>query len=286
MELKDRVKKYLEEQFRSIKPTEAAKDFRIRTLKELMDKVQDLRIKGIEDEEVIYNMCIESLGNFPARLKDFEEEEHKVDNAKRKISLAVACSVAVALALVIIYVVIGVTTGKWHPAWLLLLGGAFLGVIVVACLFIAKFGKAQKYGLMRLFPPVIIVLVSVYLFLLLNLVFNVPNSWFVFLAMVIVGFVFDTALAYATSFKFRHIELCVTVEIFCVLLYVMLGISITSISFWHPGWILCLGGVVCAIGMIIALIAKRNKEFNKKERAKIARKYGKEDEAYYTMWDD
>ncbi len=144
MELKDRFKKYLEEQFRSIKPTEAAKDFRIRTLKELMDKVQDLRIKGIEDEEVIYNMCIESLGNFPARLKDFEEEEHKVDNAKRKISLAVACSVAVALALVIIYVVIGVTTGKWHPAWLLLLGGAFLGVIVVACLFIAKFGKAQK----------------------------------------------------------------------------------------------------------------------------------------------
>ena len=65
MELKDRFKKYLEEQFRSIKPTEAAKDFRIRTFKELMDKVQDLRIKGTEDEEVIYNMCIESLGNFP-----------------------------------------------------------------------------------------------------------------------------------------------------------------------------------------------------------------------------
>ena len=82
MELKDRFKKYLEEQFRSIKPTEAAKDFRIRTLKELMDKVQDLRIKGIEDEELVYNMCIESLGNFPARLKDFEEEEHKVENAK------------------------------------------------------------------------------------------------------------------------------------------------------------------------------------------------------------
>ena len=102
--------------------------------------------------------------------------------------------------------------------------------------------------------------------------------------MVIVGFVFDTALAYATSFKFRHIELCVTVEIFCVLLYVMLGLTVAD--FWHPGWILCLGGVVCAIAMIIALIAKRNKESNKKERAKIARKYGKEDEAYYTMWDD
>ena len=82
MELKDRFKKYLEEQFRSIKPTEAAKDFRIRTLKELMDKVQDLRIKGIEDEEVIYNMCIESLGNFPARLKDFEEEERQAIQAQ------------------------------------------------------------------------------------------------------------------------------------------------------------------------------------------------------------
>ena len=139
---------------------------------------------------------------------------------------------------------------------------------------------------MRLFPPVIIVLVSVFLFLVLQLVFKVPNSWFVFLAMVIVGFVFDTALAYATSFKFRHIELCVTVEIFCVLLYVMLGLTITTVSFWAYGWILCLGGVVCAIAMIIAIIAKRNKESNRKERAKIARKYGKEDEAYYTMWDD
>lgn len=286
MDLKERFKAYLEQQFRAIAPTAAAKDLRIRTLKELMDAAQDKRIKGLEDEELIYRLCIEELGDFEAKLKEFESAKREVENKKRKTVLGVACGVGAALALVIIYIIIGLTVkpGGWHPGWLLLLGGAFAGVIAVSCLLAVKFAKAKKFLLMRVFPPVVIVLVSVFLFLLLNLVFHVEKAWLIFLAMVIAIFVFDTVLAYATFFKFRHIELCVAVEVSFVMLYVILGLTLKN--FWGMGWLLCLAGVVCAIVMLIVFIAKRNKEKDKKEKEKLRKKYDEEDEAYYTMWDD
>ncbi len=284
MDIKQAFKDYLVEQFRCIPPTEAAKDLRIRTLKELMNKAQDLRIKGIEEDELIYKMCIEGLGNFQQQLKEFTEQEHKIQNAKRKAALVGACSGAAVVVLVIIYIILGVMSDLWHPAWLLLLGGAFVGVIALCCYFGAKFAQAKKYSVMRLFPPIIIVLVCVFIFLILELIVHLDNAWFVFLVMVMAGFVFDTAVGYATNFKLRHVELAITVEICCVLLYVMLGLTLSN--FWHPGWLLCLGGVVCALALIIALLVKRNKEKNKDEKAMLRKKYAKEDEAYYTMWDD
>lgn len=286
MDLKERFKAYLEQQFRAIAPTAAAKDLRIRTLKELMDAAQDKRIKGLEDEELIYRLCIEELGDFEAKLKEFESAKREVENKKRKTVLGVACGVGAALALVIIYIIIGLTVKPdgWRLGWLLLLGGAFAGVITVSCLLAVKFAKAKKFLLMRMFPPVVIVLVSVFLFLLLNLVFHVEKAWLIFLAMVIAIFVFDTVLAYATFFKFRHIELCVAVEVSFVMLYVILGLTLKN--FWGMGWLLCLAGVVCAIVMLIVFIAKRNKEKDKKEKEKLHKKYDEEDEAYYTMWDD
>lgn len=281
--MKERFKRYLEREFRAIRPTLAAAEYREKILKQLMDRAQELRIKGIDDEDLIYDMCIDELGDFRATLVAFEEQEHKVSNAKRNALLGTVCAVGAVLAFVIIYLVISFVTGEWGLTWLLLVGGAFVGVIAAAIAMLVKFGKAKKFILMRLMPPVVIVLLCVYLFLLLQLVFGVPMSWIIFLVMVIMIFVFDTVMAYVTEFKFRWIELPIAIEVVCVMAYVIAGVFS---GMWHPTWLLCLGGVVAAVAEAIALIAKRNSKKDKKEKVKINDKYNKEDESYYTMWKD
>ena len=268
--MKERFKRYLEREFRAIAPTLAAMEYREQMLKKLMDRAQELRIKGIDDEDLIYDMCIDELGDFRATLVAFEEQEHKVDNAKRKGLLIGAGVIAAVLAFVLVYLVVSFVTQAWSLTWLLLVGGAFVGIIAVACLLLVKFAKAQKYLLMRL--------------MLLQLVFHVEMSWIIFLVMVIIMLGFDTVLADATNFKFRYVELGIFMEVFCVLLYVILGV--THVAPWHPTWILCLGGVVGSVIMSIILLVKYNKKKDKADKAKIDKKYKKEDESYYTMWKD
>lgn len=284
--MKERFKRYLEQQFRAIRPTMAAMEYREKMLRKLMDRAQELRIKGMDDEDLIYDMCIDELGDFGATLAAFDEEEHKVANAKRNAVLGAVCGVGAALALVIVYLIVSfLVPGSWGLTWLILVGGAFAAVIAVAVVLLVKFGKNKKYIPMRLMPVVVIVLLCVYLFLLLQLVAKVDMAWLVFLAMVIMIAAFDAVLAFITEFKFRWVELPVAIEIVCVMLYVILGIVLGSV-FWHPGWLLCLGGVVAAIAEAIAIIATRNSKKDKKEKSRLTDKYMKEDESYYTMWKD
>lgn len=283
--MKERFKRYLEQQFRAIRPTLAAAEYREKMLKQLMDRAQELRIKGMDDEDLIYDMCIEELGDFAATLAAFDEQEHKVANTKRNAVLGAVCGVGAALALVIVYLIVSfLVPNSWGLTWLILVGGAFAAVIAVAVVLLVKFVKAKKYLLMRLMPPVVIVLLCVYLFLLLQLVGHVEMSWLAFLAMVVMIAAFDGALAFITEFKFRWVELPIVIEIVCVMVYVIVGIIVPS--FWHPGWLLCLGGVVAAIAEAIVLIATRNSKKDKKEKKRIAAKYTEEDESYYTSWKD
>lgn len=284
--MKDRFKRYLEQQFRAIRPTLAAAEYREKMLKQLMDRAQELRIKGMDDEDLIYDMCIDELGDFGATLAAFDEQEHKVANAKRNALLGAVCGVGAVLALVVIYLIVSfLVPNSWGLTWLILVGGAFAGVIAFSVVLLVKFGKAKKYIAMRLMPPVIIVLLCVYLFLLLQLVAGVEMAWLTFLVMVMMIAVFDGVMAFITDFKFRWIELPIVIEVFCVMLYVIIGIA-AGAAFWHPGWLLCLGGVVAAIAEAIAIIANRNSKKDAKEKMRIKDKYTKEDESYYTSWKD
>ena len=284
--MKERFKRYLEQQFRAIRPTLAAAEYREKMLKQLMDRAQELRIKGMDDEDLIYDMCIDELGDFGATLAAFDEQEHKVANAKRNALLGAVCGVGAVLALVVIYLIVSfLVPNSWGLTWLILVGGAFAGVIAFSVVLLVKFGKAKKYIAMRLMPPVIIVLLCVYLFLLLQLVAGVEMAWLTFLVMVMMIAVFDGVMAFITDFKFRWIELPIVIEVFCVMLYVIIGIAVGA-AFWHPGWLLCLGGVVAAIAEAIALIAVRNGKKDKKEKIRLKDKYTKEDESYYTSWKD
>ena len=281
--MKERFKKYLEEHFRKIAPTQAAMEYRKSLLRDLLDREQELRIKGVDDDELIYNMAISELGDIDQKLAQFENRQVKSGVVKRKVSTVAIVAVALVALLAIVYVVVGVLVA-WHPTWLIVVGGAFASVGVVLGYVATKCAKKKKYLLVRLCVAVCEVLASVFVFLLLQLVFGINGAWMTFLAMVAVVAGADTAIAFCTNSKSKWFELPVFAEILGVMLYVILGLCVPG--FWHPGWLMCLFGVVCAIVEIVVVVAKKAKKKNDAENKAIEDKNVTEDQKYWTEWDD
>ena len=282
--MKERFKKYLEEHFRKIAPTQAAMEYRKALLRQLLDREQELRIKGVRDDNLIYDMAISELGDIDQTLEQFEKRQIKSGEVKRKISAASICAAAIVALLTIVYLIVGGVAKIWHPAWLIMVGGVFAGVSVLLLYGAVKFAKKKKYVPVRIFVAICEVLLTVFVFLLLQLVFKIQGSWMSFLAMVVVLFGVDTAIAFATNSKIKWFELPVFVEILGVMLYVILGITVQGV--WNPGWLMCLAGVACALVQIIVVIAKKTKAKNAKEERELEDKNEKEDQKYWTEWDD
>lgn len=286
--MKERFKKFLEEHFRKIAPTKAAMEYRKTLLVELLDREQELRIKGVSDDELIYNMAVSELGDIDQTLAEFENRQIKSGVVKRKASAVGISAVAIVALLTVVYLIVGGVAKIWHPTWLIVVGGAFAGVGVLLGYVAVKFAQKRKYVVTRVCVAVCEVLLSVFVFLLLELVLepvlHFEGSWMTFLAMVALLFGVDTSIAFATKSKIRWFELPVFIEIFGVMLYVMLGILVPG--FWHPGWLLCLAGVCCALIQVIVVVIKKAKKNNAEEKAKIADKNEKQNEAYWTEWDD
>lgn len=282
--MKEKFKKYLEEHFRKIAPTQAAMEYRKALLRQLFDREQELRIKGVSDDNLIYDMAVSELGNLDQTLEQFEKRQIKSGEVKRKISAATICAAAIVALLTVVYLIVGGVAKIWHPAWLIMVGGVFAGVSVLLAYGAYRFAKKKKFVPVRIFVAICEVLLTVFVFLLLQLVFKINGAWMSFLAMVAVIFGVDTSIAFATNSKIKWFELPVFVEIFGVMLYVILGITVPNV--WHPGWLLCLAGVVCALIELIVFVVKKAKAKNKKEKAELEDKNEKEVQKYWTEWDD
>lgn len=283
--MKERFKRYLEREFRAIAPTEAAMEYRKKMLKQLMDRAQELSIRGIEDEDLIYDMVIDELGDFRAALIAFENKTVQTSKAKRNATMSAIFAAGFVLILTCAYLITSFALGDaWGKTWLIMVGGLFAAICAAAIFFADKFFSKKKYVLVRLLSALIIVLVTVFVYLFIEILTPLKMAWLAFLVMVILLPAVDTSLAFVTKSKVRWIELGVFMEIACVMLYVILGI--VKIAPWHPTWLLCLAGVLGIIIETIVLVSKRNKEKSAQEDKIIKKKYVMTDEDYYTKWDD
>ena len=293
-ELKARFKSYLEEEFRQIPPTKAAMEYRKQTLVEMLDRAQELSIRGIHDEQLIYKTVVDGLGDMGERLNAFEHREEKTKEVKNKLSVGAIVAIAVVAMLSIIYVIVGAAANLWHPTWLIIVGGAFISATILIVMAAAKLIKKKNYLPVRFMAIAIEVMLSVFAFLVLQLIFKVDGSWLIFLAMVALIFGVDTAIAFMIDSKknsvAKWIELPIFVEVLFVMVYVILGISLDVLhhvaSIWHPGWLLCLVGVALAIVEIIVFVVKKAQEKREEEKHRNAELNENEDEAYWTEWDD
>ena len=280
----DRFKRYLEREFRAIKPTKAAYEKREEMLTQLLEKEQDLRIKGMTDDDLIYDMCIDSLGDVRQNLIDFENRSKKAKTAKRNVLLGLVISVAFVVIIVAAYLITSLALGNaWGKTWLIIVGGIFFGAACVSTLGAVLLMKKKKYLIAQLFLDLDIVLLTVFVFLVLQILFGFSKSWLAFLVMPVILIGVLAVMLDLSGTKLKYLGYGAFVEIFCVMLYIILGITM---GLWHPYWILCLVGIIIDIIGVGVLVGIRNAKKKKAEEAEIQEHDIDEDEEYYTMWKD
>lgn len=276
--LVERFKKYLEQQFRLIAPTKEAMEYRQEVLTNLLDRALEYRIKGMTDDDAIFDLCIDSLGDFKSTLKDFESRLENIKKAAPKASAFALAGIAIALFVVIGYLTASFATNDWARTWLILVGGVFAGVITAAIFLIVKLSKKKKFLAVRGLSHVILVLLFVMAFLILQIVVRYHYSWMTFLVMVVALLISDTALAYAFNSKLKLISLLAAVEVTAVMVYVILGVA--GVISWHPYWLIPVGAVIVDLGILIGTLKRFSQK--REEAALIEKENLNED--YYTMW--
>ena len=280
----DRFKRYLEREFKAIKPTQAAMEYREEMLTDLLEKEQDLRIKGMTDDELIYDMCIDSLGDVRQKLIDFENRNVKIKNTKRKVLIGIAIAIFSVLVLVSAYLVVSFAVpNAWAKSWLILIGGIFAGVGGIAIYLSVLFAKKKKYLPLRALVAVCIVLLSVFVFLVLQILFGFNKSWLTFLVMVVFILGVDAVISDITGSKLRYVSYMIFIEVFAIMLYLILGLTM---GLWHPEWIIIIAGLV-ADALFITIVAVVKNKKKKALEQKESDEYNVEENAeYYTQWKD
>lgn len=280
----DRFKRFLEREFKAIRPTQAAMEYREDLLTQLLEKEQDLRIKGMTDDELIYEMCIDSLGDVRKNLEEFENRNVKVKNAKRTALIATVITIFSVLLVISSYLVVSFAVPHaWAKSWLIIVGGLFAGVGGVAIYLSVVFAKKKKYLPIRALVALCIVLLSVFVFLVLQILFGFNKSWLTFLVMVVLILGVDAVISDITGSKLRYISYAIFIEVFAIMLYIILGITM---GLWHPEWIIIIAGLVADalfISIVLVVKSKKKKALEQKE----SDEYNvEENEEYYTQWKD
>lgn len=281
--MKERFKSYLEQAFRKIRPTKAAMEYRLETLTKLEEAAQDYRIKGMTDDEAIYQLCIDSLGDFDAKLQEFDRnltEVPKKNNLKRNIAVGAIGSVAAIIALYLILSLTGAV--GWGMSWLILLGAVVAAVVAVDVVLMLKAFKDDKFLVARLFNVGTVILVFVFMYLCIHLSVHPKYDWYIFLCMVPAAGIMDIAIGFVTKSKLTIPEIFVWAMLTSVMLYVMLGVA--GVMAWHPGWLLPALTAIAIVAIVASLLISRSKKAKKDRQIFLDSTQNQVDEEYYTKW--
>lgn len=281
--MKERFKSYLEQAFRKIRPTKAAMELRLETLTKLEEAAQDYRIKGMTDDEAIYQLCIDSLGDFDAKLQEFDRnltEIPKKNNLKRNIAVGAIGSVAAIIALYLILSLTGAV--GWGMSWLILLGAVVAAVVAVDVVLMLKAFKDDKFLVARLFNVGTVILVFVFMYLCIHLSVHPGYDWYIFLCMVPAAGIMDIAIGFVTKSKLTIPEIFVWAMLTSVMLYVMLGVA--GVMAWHPGWLLPALTAIAIVAIVASLLISRSKKAKKDRQIFLDSTQNQVDEEYYTKW--
>lgn len=281
--MKERFKSYLEQAFRKIRPTKAAMEYRLETLTKLEEAAQDYRIKGMTDDEAIYQLCIDSLGDFNAKLQEFDRnltEIPKKNNLKRNIAVGAIGSVAAIIALYLILSLTGAV--GWGMSWLILLGAVVAAVVAVDVVLMLKAFKDDKFLVARLFNVGTVILVFIFMYLCIHLSVHPKYDWYIFLCMVPAAGIMDIAIGFVTKSKLTIPEIFVWAMLTSVMLYVMLGVA--GAMAWHPGWLLPALTAIAIVAIVASLLISRSKKAKKDRQIFLDSTQNQVDEEYYTKW--
>lgn len=281
--MENKFKQFLIAEFQNIPPSLASMEYRKQLLQDLLDYTQELKIKGITNDEIIYDLAIKKLGNIPLLLQEFERDRLRTQSLEKKKSVAIIISLSILLPSLIVYLVASliVVPPIWSWSWIILLGGIFAWITTLAMLYMINNKAKLKKLFIRISVLAIVVLWVVFAGLVLMLINNniaTIHKWYTaFIAIPAFLALADIAVSLATNSKGKWLSIAADIIIFYTILYVILTLLIPGFS--HPGWLLILLGIGKAVlELVIVYKIKSNKL--KKENVPPS----EIDEKYYTQW--
>lgn len=283
--MENKFKLYLQNEFQKIPPTKASMEYRKKLLLDLLDYAQELKIKGISNDEIIYDLAIKNLGDMDTLLQEFENKRLNKNKLKKKRLAAIISVLSIMVPTILIYLTTSlvVKPSIWSWSWIIILGGVFATVTTLIMLYMinnkAKFSALFiRLGVLAIAAMWIVFISLVLLIINLNVSGVKIEKWYVaFIAIPAVLALTDMVTSLATKSKGKWINSAVDIIVFFVILYVVIGIFIPS--FWHPGWLLILLGIALAtieLGIVYGIKSK-----------KIKKEKGNDNEVnekFYTEW--
>ena len=258
-----RFRAYLEIAFRGLSPTQESEEYKAELLGTLMDRAEAMKNDGETDEDVIYESCIDQLGDFKANFANFKSLPNVKEVVKRTLSIAGIAAIYM-LLLVAIFLTVSFTVGPWSKTWLILVCGALVGIIaglIILCILSAQ----RKYiATMRFLIAVVLTLGIVVTYLMYSVLSaNVWGiSWLLFLFLPIILSGVDLVVCLVMNVRKLTLPVIVFIMITSALLYVILGV--THNMPWHPGWLMPTIGAI--VDLILIILSAKLKIFTRKKK--------------------
>ena len=218
---------------------------------------------GIFNQKVINDLIISEHADLKAEYAEYSAKVKASAKARRAVIGNIVGSFAYLLLLVIVFLGISFTTGMWKYTWVIMVDGVLLWIDYLLSLGIIKFVSMKRifhiFARLLLFGAVVIFTIAA--FLCVVALTDLPGSWLIVIAGLIIALLCDGIFASATHARLAILHWLLYIPIISALLFIIIGAL--GIFAWRIAWIII--PIAIAIDLIIAIAAIGKNDKNRME---------------------
>lgn len=240
--------------------------FKKQILDEMTDRANEMTHAGLKDEKVLADLMADEYPDLPAQYKVWSKEYKKKKLAKTLRLVMGIGGVIFFIAMFVAYFEVSKATGAWDKTWLIIVGGIFAMIIFYTSFLIKRICRKRRvfHPIARILLAMCVMLFSVFAFLFVLVMFDLPATWPLIMAGIILVFLADIVFAFATKQKFRTVSTFVYMPAISTMLYIILAAY--GVIGWITGWpVILLGLLVDLIGIISIAIGNAKYFMYKRE---------------------
>ncbi len=240
--------------------------FKKKIFDEMTDRANEMTHAGLRDEKVLADLMADEYPDLPAQYEVWSTEYKKKKLAKTLRFVMGIGGVIFFIAIFIAYFEVSKATGAWDKTWLIIVGGIFAMIIFYTSFIIKRICRMRRlfHPIARFLLAMCVMLFSVFAFLFVLVMFELPATWPLIMAGIILMLLADIAFAFATKQKFRTVSTFVYMPVISTMLYIIFAAS--GVIGWATGWpVILLGLLADLIGIICIAVGNAKYFMYKKE---------------------
>ncbi|MBQ9531499.1 MAG: hypothetical protein IJR70_05460 [Eubacterium sp.] len=246
-------------------PEESGNKILFKFKRKILDEMNERAIEvagrgGIHDQKVINDLIISEHENLKEEYKEYLDKHNSSAKLKKSIITNVLGSIAYILLIVTIFLGVSFATGLWRYTWIIIVDGILFWVDYLLSLGIRKFVSMKRFFhvFARIFLFGAVVVFTVAVFLLVLTLTDLPNSWLIVIAGLILAFLCDGIFASATHAKLAILHWLLYIPVISAFAFIIIGVL--GILSWSIAWIIIPLSLILDLIIIIAALSKNKKD--------------------------